>query len=147
LEYVSVPEWYPEALQARGRLLAIVEFLAGPPLLRWLMDLKLEHVPVLDLVAIGAEVVGGLPELARDAELAEAGFLAGFAQRGVFGGFSLADAPGGDLDTDLFQVVVDVAEDQQLAVADDVAQHLAGVDLVRHSSHLGSMDEVSTSSG
>ena len=47
----------------------------------------------------------------------------------------------------MFQVVADVAEDQQPTVADDVAQHLAGVDLVRHSAHLGSMDEVSTSSG
>jgi len=42
-------------------LLAVVEFLAGPPPLSGLMDLKLEHMPVLDLVAIRADVVGGLP--------------------------------------------------------------------------------------
>jgi hypothetical protein len=52
-----------------------VEFLAGPPPLGRLMDVKVEHVPVLDLVAIRGDVVGGLSELARDAELAKAGFL------------------------------------------------------------------------
>jgi hypothetical protein len=43
------------------------------------MDLKAEHVPVLDLVAIWGDVVGSFSKFARDAELAEAGFLARFA--------------------------------------------------------------------
>jgi len=42
-------------------LVAVVEFLAGPSLLSWLMDLKLENVPVLDLVTIRADVVDGFP--------------------------------------------------------------------------------------
>ena len=50
------------------RLLAVVEFLARPPSLSRLMDLKVEHVPVLDLVAIRGDVVGGLSEFVRDAE-------------------------------------------------------------------------------
>jgi hypothetical protein len=47
------------------------------------MDSKVEHVPVLDFVAIRGDVVDGLSELARDAELAEAGFLTRLAQGGV----------------------------------------------------------------
>src|SRR5580700_6949018 len=97
------------------------------------MDLKLENVSVLDLVTIRADVVDDLPELAHNTELAEAGFLARFAQGGVFGGFSRPDASGRDLETDVLQVIVSVAEDQQLAIPDDVAHHFAGVDLVRHS--------------
>ena len=50
---------------------------------------------------------------------------------GVLGGFSRPDASGRDLDADVLQVVVGVAEDQELVVTDDVAQHFAGVDLVR----------------
>ena len=113
--------------------MAVVEFLAGPSLLSWLMDLKLENVSVLDLVTIRADVVDDLPELAHNTELAEAGFLARFAQGGVFGGFSGPDTSGRDLETDVLQVIVNVAEDQQLAIPDDVAHHFAGVDLVRPS--------------
>jgi hypothetical protein len=112
---------------------AVVELLAGPSLLSWLMDLKLENVSVLDLVTIRADVVDDLPELAHNTELAEAGFLARFAQGGVFGGFSRPNTSGRDLETDVLQVIVSVAEDQQLAIPDDVAHHFAGVDLVRHS--------------
>jgi hypothetical protein len=112
---------------------AVVELLAGPSLLSWLMDLKLENVSVLDLVTIRADVVDDLPELAHNTELAESGFLARFAQGGVFGGFSRPDTSGRDLQTNVLQVIVSVAEDQQLAIPDDVAHHLAGVDLVRHS--------------
>ena len=64
MEHVRIAEGDPEALKARGRLLAVVEFLAGPPPLSRLMDLKMEHVPVLDLVAIRGDVVDGLSELA-----------------------------------------------------------------------------------
>ena len=110
--------------------MAVVELLAGPSLLSWLMDLKLENVSVLDLVTIRAHVVDDLPELAHNTELAEAGFLARFAQGGVFGGFSGPDTSGRDLETDVLQVIVSVAEDQQLAIPDDVAHHFAGVDLV-----------------
>src|SRR5262249_45371878 len=99
-----------------------------------LMDVKLEHVPVLDLVAVRGDVVDGLAELAHDAEPAEAGFLARFAQGGVLGGFPVPDASGRDLDTDVLQVVVGVAEDQELVAADDVAQHFVCVSPGRHSS-------------
>jgi hypothetical protein len=92
---VRFAEGDPEALQACGRLLAVVEFLAGPPPLSLLMDLKVEHVPVLDLVAIRGDVVDGLSELARDAELAEAGFLARFAQGGVSGDSPCRMLPAG----------------------------------------------------
>jgi len=61
LEYVSIPERDPEALWACGKLVAVVELLAGPSLLSWLMDLKLENVSVLDLVTIRADVVDDLP--------------------------------------------------------------------------------------
>jgi hypothetical protein len=98
------------------------------------MDVKVEHVPVLDLVAIRGDVVDGLPELTDDAELVKAGFLARFAQGGVLGGFSAPDASCRDLDADVLQVVVGVAEDQELVVADDVAQHFARMDLGWHSS-------------
>ena len=140
LEYVRIPQRDPEALQPCGRLLAVVEFLAGPPLLSRLMDVKEEHVPVLDLVAIRGDVVDGLSELSRDAEPAQAGFLARFAQGGVLGGFCVPDASCRDLDADVLQVVVGVAEDQELVVADDVAQHFACVDLGRHGPHRGSAD-------
>jgi hypothetical protein len=92
LEYVRIPQRDPEALQTGGRLLAVVEFLAGPPPLSRPVDMKVEHVPVLDLVAIRGDVVDGLPELTDDAELVKAGFLARFAQGGVLGGFSAPDA-------------------------------------------------------
>jgi len=115
LEYVRIPERDPEALQACGSSLTVVEFLARPPPLGRLVDLKVEHVPVLDLVAVWGDVVDGLAELARDAELAEAGFLARFAQGGGLGGFSMPDASRRDLDADVLQVVVSVAEDQELA--------------------------------
>jgi hypothetical protein len=75
-----------------------------------------------------------VPTRAHNTEPAEAGFLARFAQGGVFGGFSRPDTSGRDLETDVLQVIVSVAEDQQLAaIPDDVAHHFAGVDLVRHS--------------
>ena len=121
-------------------MLTVVEFLAEPPPLSGLMDLKLEHMPVLDLVAIRADVVGGLPELAHDAELAQAGFLARLAQGGVLRGFSRPDASGKDLDADVLQVVVGVAEDQELVVSDDVAQHLLVWILSGIASYLGSTD-------
>jgi hypothetical protein len=101
-------------------LLAVVEFLTWPPSLSRLMDVKAEHVPVLDLVAIWRDVVGSFSKFARDAELAEAGFLARFAQGGILRGFSAPNASCRDLDADVLQVVVGVAEDQELAVADDV---------------------------
>jgi hypothetical protein len=72
LQYMRIPQRDPEALQPCGRLLTVVEFLARPPPLSGLVDVKVEHVPVLDLVAIGGDVVDGLSELARDAELAQA---------------------------------------------------------------------------
>lgn len=134
LEYVRIPQRDPEALQTCGRLLAVVEFLARPPPLSRLMDLKVEHVPMLDLVAIRGDVVDGLSELSRDTDLAKASFLACFAQGSVLGGFSVTHASSRDLDADMLRVVVGVAEDQELVVADDVAQHFAGVDLARHSS-------------
>jgi hypothetical protein len=96
------------------------------------MDVKAEHVPVLDLVAIWGDVVGSFSEFARDAELAEAGFLARFAQGGILRGFSGPNASCRDLDADVLKIVVGVAEHQELAVADDVTQHFAGVDLGRH---------------
>jgi hypothetical protein len=111
LEHVGIPERDPEALQARRRLLAVMEFLARPPSLSRLMDLKVEHVPVLDLVAIRGDVVDGLSELARDAELAKAGFLTRLAQGGVLGGFSVPDASCRYLDADVLHVVVGMAED------------------------------------
>jgi hypothetical protein len=61
LENVSIPQRDPEALQACRRLVAVVELLARPSLLSWLVDLKLENVPVLDLVSIRADVVDDLP--------------------------------------------------------------------------------------
>jgi hypothetical protein len=42
-------------------LVAVVELPAGPSLLSWLIDLKLENVSVLDLVTIRADVVDDLP--------------------------------------------------------------------------------------
>jgi hypothetical protein len=94
---VRVVERDPEALEACRRLLAVVAFLTWPPSLSRLMYLEVEHVPVLDLVAIRSDVVGRLSKFARDAEPAEAGFLARFAQGGILRGFSGPDASCRDL--------------------------------------------------
>jgi hypothetical protein len=59
------------------------------------MDSKVEHVPVLDLVTIRGDVVDGLAELARDAELAKAGFLRRLAQGGVLGDSPCRMLPAG----------------------------------------------------
>jgi len=91
----------PKALEACSRLLAVVEFLTWPPPLGRLMDLKVEHVPVLDLVAIWGDVVGSLSKFAHDAELAEAGFLTRFAQGGILRGFTVPNASCRDLDADV----------------------------------------------
>lgn len=60
---------------------------------------EMEHVPVPDFVATGSDVVGGLSELADDAQLAEAGFLALRAARRPRG-FSGPDGSCRDLDAD-----------------------------------------------
>lgn len=103
--------------------------------------LEAENVSALDLVTIRADVVDDLPELAHNTEPAEAGFLARFAQGGVFGGFSRPDTSGRDLETDVLLVIVSVAEDQQLAaIPDDVAPKLLALTLSGIASNLGLTD-------
>lgn len=70
------------------------------------------------------------PSLRHDLEVREAGLLAGLAQRRRLGRFALSDAAGRDLGADLLPGEVDVAVDQQSAVAHDVAQRLGLGDLV-----------------
>ena len=68
-----------------------------------------------------------------------------FAQGCVFGGFSGPDTTCRDLETNVLQVIISVAEDQQLAIPDDVAHHFAGGDLVRHSFQSWPDGRISTS--
>jgi len=122
----------PEALEARGLLLAVVILLAAPPLRRGPGQLQMEDMTVLDLEPVRADVVLGLAELGHDLEFRQPGFLAGLAQGRCLGRLSRADAPGGDLDADFLMAVVSVPEHQQLSITDDIAQHLVPGDPLGH---------------
>ena len=112
LEDVSRLQRNPEALEVRGLLLAVMELLAGPSLWGRLGQLHGEDVPSLDLEAVRADVVSGLPELPDNLEVGEAGLLASLAKGGLLRRLVPPNAAGRYLDADLLIAVVDVPENQ-----------------------------------
>src|SRR5271154_3824293 len=104
-----------------------------PPLRHHAVKPELEEMTALDLPAVRADVVLGLPQRPDDPEPVQPGLLPCLPQHGLRSQLTRPDTPGRDLDADFLIGVIHMPEHQQPSITDDVRDNLVLDGLVRHS--------------
>jgi hypothetical protein len=133
LEDVRGFQRYPETLEMRRFRLTVMIFLALPALGSLVVKPELEEMAVLDLPAIGADVVIGLAEGPDDPDSVQPGLLPCLSQHSVRRRLAWPDAPGRNLDADFLIGVIHMPENQQPTFTDDISNDFVLDYLVRHS--------------